>query len=53
MQTHFRFIFNLHAGKDSTTELLKPLCDVQNYSKLSRPAQVYDKCINHNSLSSY
>lgn len=25
--THFRFIFNLHAGEDSTTELLKPLCE--------------------------
>lgn len=39
MHTHFRFIFNLHAGKDSTTELFEPLCDVQNHSRLSHAAQ--------------
>lgn len=32
LHTYFRFIFNLHAGKDTTTNLLKPLHDVQ-YSK--------------------
>lgn len=39
MHTHFRFIFNLHAGKDSTTELFETLCDEQNHSRLSHTAQ--------------
>lgn len=39
MHTNFRFIFNLHAGKDSTTELFEPLCDEQNHSQLSHAAQ--------------
>lgn len=39
MHTHFRLIFNLHAGEDSTTELLKPLCDEHNYSHFSHTAQ--------------
>lgn len=39
MHTNFRFIFNLHAGKDSTTELFEPLCDEQNHSRLSHAAQ--------------
>lgn len=42
MHTHFGFIFNLHAGNDSTTELLEPLYFVQkNYSHLSLTAWVY------------
>lgn len=32
MQTYFRFIFNLHAGEDGSTKLLKPLFDEQKYS---------------------
>lgn len=39
MHTNFRFIFNLHAGKDSTTELFETLCDEQNHSQLSHAAQ--------------
>lgn len=34
IKTHFRFIFNLHAGKNGSTKLLKPLCDGQNLAKV-------------------
>lgn len=46
MRTNFRFIFNLHAGKDSTTELFKPLCDEQNESTEYITNNHYVECNN-------